>query len=201
MFGNTPPVTRVLLVANVVAFLLQQFVDLEPLALWPLASPDYPPYSYAFHVWQVLTYAFLHGSFAHIAFNMLSLYMFGAVIERLFGERRFWLYYLVCVLGAALAQLAMMAITDGRSPTVGASGGVFGLLLAYGLAFPRNRVMLLFPPIPMPAWVLVTLYGVMELYLGATGSRDGVAHFAHLGGAAAGFLLIVYWKLSGRQRR
>lgn len=200
MFGNTPPVTRLLLIANVVVFLLQQFVDLDALMLWPLASPEFPPYTHAFHVWQLVTYGFLHGSFAHIAFNMLSLYMFGAVIEKLLGEKRFWIYWFVCVLGAALAQLATTALMDGRAPTVGASGGVFGLLLAYGLAFPRNRVMLLFPPIPMPAWALVTLYGAMELYLGATGSRDGVAHFAHLGGAAAGFLLIVYWKFGSRQR-
>ena len=201
MFRQIPPATRALLVANVVGFALQSFIGLDSLALWPLEAARFPPYSYGFAPWQLVTYAFLHGSFAHIAFNMLSLYMFGSVIERLLGERRFWLYYFVCVLGAGLTQLVYTQLTHGTSPTVGASGGIFGLLLAYGLAFPRNRVMLLFPPIPMPAWLLVTLYGIMELYLGATGSRDGVAHFAHLGGAAAGLLLILYWRLAARRAR
>lgn len=200
MFRQIPPATRALLGANIVGFVLQYLVGLDSLALWPLGSPQFPPYSYGFQPWQLVTYAFLHGSFAHIAFNMLALYMFGSVIERLLGGRRFWLYYFACVLGAGLTQLLFTRLMQGSSPTVGASGGIFGLLLAYGLAFPHNRVMLLFPPIPMPAWLLVTLYGLMELYLGATGSRDGVAHFAHLGGAAAGFLLILYWRGIGSRR-
>jgi membrane associated rhomboid family serine protease len=201
VFSQIPTVTRTLLVANVAIFVLQGLTNLEPLALWPLASPEFPPYTYGFRPWQLVTYAFLHGSLAHIAFNMLSLYMFGAVIEQLLGTRRFAVYYLFCVLGAAVTQLTVMHLTNGRFPTVGASGGVFGLLLAYGFAFPRNRVMLLFPPIPMPAWLLVTLYGILELYLGATGSRDGVAHFAHLGGAAAGLVMILYWRTQARSPR
>jgi membrane associated rhomboid family serine protease len=103
----------------------------------------------------------------------------------------------VCVAGAALAQLLVFG-GGGKPPvpTVGASGGVFGLLLAYGLAYPRRKLMLLFPPIPMPAWLFVTLYGLLELYLGVTGNNEGVAHFAHLGGMAAGYALLVYWRRS-----
>ena len=105
--------------------------------------------------WQLLTYAFLHGGLVHLAFNMFALYMFGGAIEQVFGARRYLIYYLVCVLSAALSQLAVAALMGGIYPTIGASGGVFGLLLAYGMYFPNNRVMLLFPPIPMPARVFV----------------------------------------------
>jgi membrane associated rhomboid family serine protease len=125
---------------------------------------------------------------------MLALYMFGGEIERLLGARHFLTYYLVCVAGAAITQLVVLGGSSRPPvPTVGASGGVFGLLLAYGMAFPRHKIMLLFPPIPMEAWLFVTLYGLLELYLGVTGSGLGVAHFAHLGGMAAGYVLLVYW--------
>jgi len=101
----------------------------------------------------------------------------------------------VCVVSAALAQLLVARMAGGAPyPTIGASGGVFGLLLAFGMMFPRRMVMLLFPPIPMPAWLLVTLYGALELLLGITGTQAGVAHFAHLGGMAGGFLMIQYWR-------
>ena len=126
---------------------------------------------------------------------MFALYMFGGDVERLLGPQRFLQYYLVCVVGAAVAQLVVMSgISTPPLPTVGASGGVFGLLLAFGMAFPRRRIMLIFPPIPMPAWLFVTLYGMLELYLGVTGSQVGVAHFAHLGGMAAGYAMLVYWR-------
>jgi membrane associated rhomboid family serine protease len=196
-----PPVTRVLLMANVAIFVLQQLTGnllVGPFALWPLPSPEFRA-APAFAPWQLVTYGFLHGSLTHIFFNMFALYMFGGEIERLFGPRRFLTYYLVCVVGAAVAQLAVLAGMDRPPvPTVGASGGVFGLLLAYGMAFPHRRLMLLFPPIPMPAWVFVTLYGLLELYLGVTGSGQGVAHFAHLGGMAAGYVLLVYWSRTRR---
>jgi membrane associated rhomboid family serine protease len=129
---------------------------------------------------------------------MLALYMFGGDIERLLGSQRFLVYYLVCVVGAAVAQLVVLGgMNRPPVPTVGASGGVFGLLLAFGMAFPHRKLMLLFPPIPMPAWLFVTLYGLLELYLGVTGSGVGVAHFAHLGGMVTGYLLLTYWS---RQR-
>src|SRR5690606_17911855 len=124
----------------------------------------------------------------------------GSEIEQLVGSRRFAIYFFVCVLSAALAQLIVQHIEGGMpAPTVGASGGVFGLLLAYGLAFPRRKLMLIFPPIPMPAWLFVTLYGLLELYLGFTARGSNVAHFAHLGGMAGGLALILYWR--GQRRR
>ena len=192
-----PAVTRTLLIANVAIFGLQvltQNAFVPAFALWPLASPQYPG-APSFEVWQLVTYGFLHGDWTHLFFNMFALYMFGSDVERLLGAQRFVQYYLVCVVGAAVAQLIVMnGMSTPPVPTVGASGGVFGLLLAFGMAFPRRRILLIFPPIPMPAWLFVTLYGMLELYLGVTGSQVGVAHFAHLGGMAAGYALLMYWR-------
>ena len=197
MMPSMPAVTRTLLVANVAIFGLQVLTRnafLPAFALWPLASPEYPG-APSFEVWQLVTYGFLHGDWTHLFFNMFALYMFGGDIERLLGAQRFVQYYLVCVVGAAVAQLVVMSgMSTPPLPTVGASGGVFGLLLAFGMAFPRRRILLIFPPIPMPAWLFVTLYGMLELYLGVTGSRVGIAHFAHLGGMAAGYAMLTYWR-------
>jgi membrane associated rhomboid family serine protease len=126
---------------------------------------------------------------------MLGLFMFGSEVERVLGSRRYFTYYLVAVLSAAIAQLVMSALASGPPyPTIGASGGVFGLLLAYGMFFPRRIVMLIFPPIPMPARVFVVVYAAIELYLGVTGTQAGVAHFAHLGGMLGGFLMLRRWR-------
>lgn len=193
-----PPVTRLLLIANVSVFLLQQVLG-DPLIIWFALWPFHTPADFGagFLPWQVLTYGFLHGGLLHLGFNMLALYMFGGQIEQVFGSRRFLIYFLGCVFAAALAQLLIQSLTASPPyPTVGASGGVFGLLLAYGLFFPRRTVMLLFPPIPMPAWLFVTLYGLIELYLGVTGTQAGVAHFAHLGGMLGGYILIRQWRRS-----
>jgi membrane associated rhomboid family serine protease len=193
--GSLLPVTRALLVSCIAGYLLQLIngdVLAIRFALWPVENGLYAP---SFHFWQLITYAFLHGGFTHLAFNMFALYMFGSEIERLLGRNRFLVYYFTCVVGAGLAQLLMAHLMKwDQQPTVGASGGIFGLLLAFGLAFPRRKLMLLFPPIPMPAWLFVTLYGLLELLLGITGTQAGVAHFAHLGGMAAGFVLILYWR-------
>jgi membrane associated rhomboid family serine protease len=200
-----PPVTRTLLIANVLLFLLQSFA--EPLmvtyfALWPPTPPSVmgvPVQSY-FLPWQLVTYSFLHGSGAHLFFNMLGLYMFGSELERVFGARRYTAYYFVCVIVAGLAQLLVaIASASPPYPTVGASGGVFGLLLAFGMYFPHRTVMLVIPPIPMPAWLFVGVFGMIELFLGVTGTQAGVAHFAHLGGMLGGYLLIRHWR-SGRRR-
>ena len=192
-----PPVTTSLIVANVALFLLNTSVGdvLAPLALWPIGSSQFAGVGFA--PWQLVTYAFLHGSFTHLLFNMFALYMFGGAIEQVFGSRRYLAYYAVCVISAALTQLLVALMTGGFYPTVGASGGVFGLLLAYGLYFPNNRVMLLFPPIPMPARVFVLLYAVLELVMGVSGAQSGVAHFAHLGGMVGGYLMLRYWRGSG----
>jgi len=186
-----------LIVANVAIFLLQQIAPglIGPFALWPLGAAQAGGASFA--PWQLVTYAFLHGGLTHLAFNMFALYMFGGAIEQVFGMRRYLTYYFVCVVSAALTQLAFAFLTGGFYPVVGASGGVFGLLLAYAMYFPNNRVMLIFPPIPMRARTFVFVYAALELFLGVSGSQSGVAHFAHLGGMIGGFIMLRY--LSGRR--
>ena len=185
------PITRALIYANVGVFLVQLFADdsiVHRFELWPWGTP-------LFHEWQLVTYAFLHADWTHLFFNMFALYMFGPEVERVLGGRRYLLYYLVSVVGAAIAQLLVPRLMGGLlSPVVGASGGVFGLLLAFGMFFPQRRIMLLIPPIPMRAWIFVTLYGLLELAMGVFGTLQGVAHFAHLGGMLAGFLLLTFWR-------
>ncbi len=203
---DLPPVTRALLLANVAMYLLQLWLGEPfeaPLELWPWGPhqqallPNGESITVGFEFWQVVTYGFLHdpNSITHIVFNMLALWMFGGPIERLFGARPFAIYYLICVIGAAVAQLFVMRFfTGGFYATLGASGGVMGLLLAFGMMYPNARVIALLLPIPMPAWLFVILYGGLELFLGVTGTQAGVAHFAHLGGMAFGFVLIQYWR-------
>ena len=197
-----PPVTSALIAANVAILLLQGLLPglVIPFALWPWGASQIGSQG-GFAPWQLVTYAFLHGSLLHLAFNMFALYMFGGAIERVFGGKRYLVYYFMSVLAAAVTQLLVAALSGGVYPTVGASGGVFGLLLAYAIYFPRSRVMLLFPPIPMPARVFVVIYAVLELYLGVTGSQEGVAHFAHLGGMLGGYLTLKYWRGGTRQLR
>jgi len=190
MFPPIPPVTQILILANVAVFLLQGLgggILVGLFALWPLGGGFLP--------WQVVTYGFLHAGFTHLLLNMFALYMFGGEIERVVGQRRYLAYYFVCVLSAALAQLAVTALIAAPPyPTVGASGGVFGLLLAFAMYFPRRTVLLIIPPVPLPAWLFVTLFGILELYFGVTGTQAGVAHFAHLGGMVGGYLMILRWR-------
>ncbi len=198
MFHNLPPITRTLIMINCAMFALQMLVGerfMIYLALWPIGSSAVLPPGLGFQPWQIITYGFLHGGLMHLLFNMLALYMFGGELERLFGARRYSNLYFLSVITAALTQLAFAALSGSEPyPTVGASGGVFGLLLAYGYYFPNRTVMLLFPPIPLPARIFVMLYGGLELYLGITGTQEGVAHFAHLGGMLGAWLLILYWR-------
>ncbi len=191
MFGSMPPATRAILIVNVLVFLLQQYAGAgiaALFALWPLGA--------GFQPWQLVTYAFLHGGLTHIFFNMFALVMFGAVLEQFCGSRRFTVYYFACVLAAAATQLAVQAATGSMEETIGASGGIFGLLLAFAIFFPRQKLLIYFA-IPMPAWLFVTLYGVLELYLGVTGKQGDVAHFAHLGGMLGGAAVILYWRARG----
>lgn len=201
MFDRITPVNKALILVNVGIFLVQWLLGdffTARFALWP---PQAAQYGYpSFMPWQLLTYGFLHGGFTHIFFNMFALFMFGSEIENLFGAKRYLIYYLVCVVGAALMHLIVVATSNMPPlPTVGASGAVFGLLLAFGMTFPKRMIIMLFPPIPMPAWLFVTLYGLLEMYLGITQTQQGVAHFAHLGGMATGFVLIRHWR--GQRRR
>ncbi len=144
--------------------------------------------------WQLLTYGFLHEGFQHLFFNMLAVFMFGAALEHTWGEKRFLTYYLVCVAGAGVCQLLVSWLLSSGTPVLGSSGGVFGLLMAYGMLFPDERILLVFPPIPMKARTFVILYGVIELLMGITGIQPNVAHFTHLGGMLFGWLLIRYWR-------
>lgn len=165
-------------------------------ALFPVASGNFLP-------WQMLTYAFLHGSVMHLFFNMLGFWMFGSELERLWGQKRYLQFLLAGVLAAAVAQLIITWLAGSRYPTVGASGGLFALLLAFGMLFPNRVIMPLFPPIPMKARTFVMVFGGLELFFGLYGG-SGVAHFAHLGGMVGGFLMIRYWRRQapfGRRRR
>lgn len=182
--------TRSLISANVAVFVLQQLAGaplVDAFALWPLASGHFMP-------WQVLSYAFLHGGLLHLGFNMFGLWMFGHELEHVWGPRRLLAFYTVSVLSAAAAQLVVTALLHGAAPTIGASGGLFGLLIGFAMVFPRRTITPLLPPIPMPAWLFVALYGLLELTLGVTGSATGVAHFAHLGGLFGGWLVMRYWR-------
>ena len=201
--GAIPNVIFALLIANGLVFAAQQMTFIPQLGidrvtvyfgLWPATRADSP-----FALWQPLTYGFLHGDVVHIAFNMFALWMFGRELELLMGPKRFLTYYLSCVVGAAFVQLVVAHFQGGLYPTIGASGGVFGILLAFGMAFPNRMIVLIFPPIPMRAKYFVLFFGLLELYLGVSGSAPGVANFAHLGGMLFGFLLLQYWSKTRRR--
>lgn len=234
LFRNIPPVVKNILIINVLvflgtAFLTQQGIDVNKyLALHYFTSNNFYPH-------QLVTYMFMHGGISHIFFNMFAVWMFGKVLEQVWGDKRFLIYYMATGIGAGLIQLLVAyirliplnemvtpeqmdyIITNGYEllqtnrnysdpvsgqlnillnvSTVGASGAVFGILLAFGMLFPNTELMLLFPPIPIKAKWFVIMYGAFELYSGfANNPNDNVAHFAHLGGMLFGFILIKYWK-------
>jgi membrane associated rhomboid family serine protease len=192
---HLPPVTKVLMLICVGMFCLFQLLPFPVglFELWPVSSGLFWP-------WQLFTYAFLHGDMWHLFFNMLGLWMFGSELERVWGPKRYMQMLAASVLSAALAQLLFTLLIGSNSPTVGASGALFGLLLSFGMLFPDRIIMPLFPPIPMKAKVFVAVFGALELLMGLSG-RSGIAHFAHLGGMLGAYLLIRYWRSSGRSRR
>lgn len=214
--GFIPPVTRNLIIINtlilIITSLSKNFMY-ETFALFYPASPF-------FHWWQPVTHMFMHGGFGHLFFNMFTLYMFGSVLERVWGGKKYLLFYMVTGLGAALLHTgvewlqtlhwqhiiqtgdpsAAIAATQSMramlsTPTVGASGAIYGLLLGYAMLFPDSVMTLIFPPISMKAKWFVLVFAVIELLMGVLGS-DGVAHFAHLGGMLFGFILIRIWRKS-----
>jgi membrane associated rhomboid family serine protease len=193
----------VLLAVNVAVFLLAGTAApvFATFALWPIGAFTDPAtgMTVGFEPWQLLTSAFLHGSFLHLALNMLGLWTFGHEVEAALGTRRFAQLYCAAVLAAALVQLVVVSGAAGPPvPTVGASGGVYGVLLAFGMLFPRRTVMLLIPPVPLPAWAAVALFAAVELVSGVLGTLSGVAHFAHLGGMLGAWLLLRRWRRAGR---
>lgn len=220
MFRNIPTVTKNLLLINLIVFLaamvFQRQFDMERWgSLHFFMAPD-------FHVWQFITYQFMHGSFTHIFFNMFALWMFGCIIERVWGPQKFLFYYLVCGIGAGLCQelvqyiefsgdgLTALSVNDrvnvvgvgvmtvgqiyNLSCTVGASGAVYGILLAFGMTFPNERLFVFPLPVPIKAKWFICIYAVLELVLAYSSNGDGVAHVAHLGGMLFGLLLILYWR-------
>jgi membrane associated rhomboid family serine protease len=195
-----PPVVKFLLITNTLIFMLELSMGsrlISAFALWPLSTTSIPDFRFMhahFQLYQLVTYAFLHGSVMHLLLNMYALWLFGTRMENVWGSRVFTVYYFVCVLGAGIAQLLVTTLSGQIYPTIGASGGIFGLLLAFGMRFPNERLMLIFPPIPIKAKWFVTIYAAIELWAGVTGTEAGVAHFAHLGGMLFGYILIVYWQ-------
>lgn len=187
-FGPVPLTDTPVSMGVIVICAIVYFTGFQPagLALWPWESGYFAP-------WQLVSYGFLHGSFNHLFFNMFAVWMFGTPLERAWGTQRYSLFFVVCVVGAAVAQLTVQLFEGGIYPTIGASGGVFGLLLAFGVMWPENRIFLLFFPVPIKAKWFVLIYGGIELILGFTRTMPGIAHFAHLGGMFFGAGLLLKW--------
>ncbi len=206
-FSFFPPMIKALLISNVVIFLLdallsglsyggvplsllvEKYFALLPLGGGMLTNGD----TGLFYPWQLLTFQFLHGGFMHLFFNMLALWMFGVELEAVWGSRRFLVYYLISGVGAGIVHLIVTPLLGVPAvPMIGASGGVYAILLAFGLTFP-DRPVIMFPILfPIPARILVIIYAAVELIAGLTNSNSGVAHFAHLGGALVGFILLKF---------
>ena len=202
-----PFVVKNLIIINAIVFVVTMFAQnfmYGTFSLFYFTSPFFKPF-------QLITYMFMHGGFWHIFFNMFSLYMFGSVLENYWGGKKFSLYYMVCGIGAGLINELVMylqiafAETPGlveaainRVPTVGASGAIYGLLLAYGMMFPNNVLQFVFPPVAMKAKWMVIIFGAIELISGLSGRGGNVAHFAHLGGMIFGIIMILYWKKKNR---
>ena len=209
---NLPPAVKNLLIINIIVFLGTEFIGesmYEWFALFPIGSKF-------FHWWQLVTHMFMHGGFGHIFFNMWSLIVFGPVLERMWGSKKFLIFYFVCGLGAAACHELVLSLqvhnllqADTQesllrasrilsTPTVGASGAIYGLLLGFGMLYPNYTLTLLFPPVSLQAKWFVIIFAAIEVLTGVLGTQDGVAHFAHLGGMLFGLILILIWKKKGQ---
>jgi membrane associated rhomboid family serine protease len=200
---NLTGVVKNLIILNILAYIVTVYLIPN---LWVDLAVYYPE-TESFKPYQIITYMFLHdpGGISHLFFNMFGLFMFGPPVEYMWGPKRFLIYYIVCGIGALILHFGIdfyqvhflnVPVEVVEIPLMGASGAIFGLLAAYGMLFPNNMIMLMFPPIPMKAKYFVLIYGVIELFAGIN-NTDNVAHFAHLGGALFGFLLIMYWRNGG----
>lgn len=212
--SNVPTVTKNLIIINVIIFIATLINENFMISAFALFYPT----SQYFHWWQLVTHMFMHGGFWHIFFNMYTLFIFGCVVERIIGSKKFLLFYFICGLGAAglhlgVEYLQMQSFMEQAAlgqakaiqsiqmlkmtPTVGASGAIYGVLLAYAMLFPESRMTLLFPPVTLSAKWMVVVFAAIELVTGVSGMASGVAHFAHLGGMLIGWLLITFWKKKG----
>lgn len=181
-------VVKHLLIINVIVFFAaSSFLDPRQLYLYYPGSRPFEPY-------QMISHMFMHGGVSHLAFNMFSLFFLGPHVERFLGGQKFLVLYLAAGFGAMFAHLAFMMITGDKVPVVGASGAVYGVLVGFATLFPNVKLQLLFPPIPIMAKYLALGLIVFDLYSGITGRASGVAHFAHLGGALIGYLIVIYWR-------
>jgi membrane associated rhomboid family serine protease len=201
--NQMPPVVRGLIIANVIVFILQQFGDsygmtapipfslTDKLALYPIGN--------GFQIHQLVTHMFTHGNFGHILFNMFALWTFGKMLETIWGAKRFFNFYLLCGLGAAVVHLVMQQISGEGHPTVGASGAVMGVFAACAYLFPNTEMYIMFIPVPVRLkWVAVA-YILIDLF-GAFNPGSGIAHFAHLGGALTGFIIVLFWQKRNKRR-
>lgn len=207
--SQIPTVTKNLVAINILMFiatLINENFMVANFAMFYPASPFFKP-------WQILTHMFMHGGFWHIFFNMYSLLMFGSILERSLGPKKFLIFYFVTGLGAVALHTgvewmqARVFIANGAAqayqgllviPTLGASGAIYGILIGFAMLYPQARLTLIFPPIPMTAKWLVIIFAAIELFSGINGIQDGVAHFAHLGGMLFGWLLIRWWRKHGK---
>jgi membrane associated rhomboid family serine protease len=200
-FSVFPPAIKHLLIINVLVFLASNTPGIG--AILRTYAPLFPVESQNFYPWQLITYMFMHGNLMHILFNLFALWMFGQAIENMWGTNRFTIYYFLTGIGAGLLHILInndpVATSQGLVfiPTVGASGAVYGILLAFGMMFPDRYIVLLIPPIPIKAKYFVAIFGAIELFSGIMRTETGIAHFAHLGGMVVGFILIKYWGLKG----
>ena len=214
-FGAIPPAIKNIIIINVLVMImisLNKEYMISHFALFYPASPYFRP-------WQIITHMFMHGGFWHLFFNMYTLFIFGTVLERVWGTKKFLIFYFVTGIGAALlhtgvqflqAQVYMSQIAESSTqamaayqalkltPTVGASGAIYGVLLGYAMLFPDSVLTLLFPPVSLKAKWFVIIFAVIELVTGVFSIGGGIAHFAHLGGMLFGWLLIMYWKKRSR---
>lgn len=222
-FSNIPPVVKNLLIINIIFFIATAIFESKNISLIELLGVYYFD-SPKFQVWQLISYMFMHGGFAHILFNMFALFTFGSSIELIMGSKRFLNFYLITGLGALALQMLVQAIEINGitgsftidpntyqsadpgaiktlseiyyGPMVGASGAIFGLLIAFGMLFPNAELFIMFIPVPVKAKYIIPVYILLELFLGvAQFAGDSIAHFAHLGGALFGFILVKIWHL------
>jgi membrane associated rhomboid family serine protease len=201
-----PPVVKNLIIINILVWVAQliydkQYLLTNHLALWPINSPNFKPYQIATHMFAHASYdPQWHVIFYHILFNMFALFMFGRVLENVWGPKRFLFFYLACGIGAAITHLAVQYFLGSGEPAIGASGAIMGVFIAFAYLFPNTQLYFILIPIPIKAKWIALGYILLDLFGGVNPSRgDDIAHFAHLGGALTGFLIVLFWNKTNRK--